>query len=98
MKFSNMLMGGAVRREVRTCAFFITGAPKSNNNSSIVGFHLFYIFMNIPRDSKGRYVRTNSQNFVKIPTNLYGGGNTPTTNSVERYRRTHVGSSSTWKP
>ena len=54
--------------------------------------------MNRPRDSKGRYVRTSSQNFVKIPTNLYGGRNTTTTNSVERYRRTHIGSSSTCRP
>ena len=54
--------------------------------------------MNRPRDSKGRYVRTSSQNLVKIPTNLYGGQNTPTTNSTKRYQRTHVGSSSTWKP
>ena len=54
--------------------------------------------MNIPRDSNGRYVRTISKNLVKIPTNLYGGWNTPTNNSVERYRRTHIGSSSTWKP
>ena len=54
--------------------------------------------MNIPRDSKGRYVRDNSKNFIKIPTNLYGGWNTPTTNSTEWYRRTHIGSSSTWKP
>ena len=54
--------------------------------------------MNRRRDSKGRYVRTSSQNLIKIPTNLYGGRNTPTTNSAERYRRTHIGSSSTWKP
>ena len=54
--------------------------------------------MNRPIDSKGRYVRTSSQNLVKIPTNLYGGRNTPTTNSTERYQRTHIGSSSTWKP
>ena len=54
--------------------------------------------MNRPRNSKGTYVRTNSQNFVKIPTILYGDRNTPTTNSAERYQRTHVGSSYTWKP
>ena len=54
--------------------------------------------MNRLRDLRGRYVRTSSQNLVKIPTNLYGGRNTPTTNSAERYRRTHKGSSSTWKP
>ena len=33
--------------------------------------------MNKPRDLKGRYIRTNSQNFVKIPTNLYGGCHVP---------------------
>ena len=54
--------------------------------------------MNRPRDLKGRYVRTSSQNFVKIPTNIYEGHNTPTTNSVERYRKTDIGSSSSWKP
>ena len=54
--------------------------------------------MNKPRDSKGRYVRTSSQKIVKIPTNLYGGQNTTTTNSEERYRIKRVGSSSTWKP
>ena len=54
--------------------------------------------MKKPRDSKGRYVRDNSQNLIKIPTNLYGGQNNPTTNSSESYRRTKIGSSSTWKP
>ena len=54
--------------------------------------------MNIPRDSKGRYIRDNSENLIKIPTNLYRGKNTPTTNSAERYHTTHIGSSSTWKP
>ena len=53
--------------------------------------------MNMPRDSKGIYVRPSSQNLIKIPTNLYGGRNTPITNSAERYQRIHVGSSSTWK-
>ena len=53
--------------------------------------------MNRPRDSRGRYVRANYQNLIKIPSNLYGGRNTPTTNSAERYRRKHVGSNSTWK-
>ena len=54
--------------------------------------------MNRPRDLKGRYVRTSSQNFVKIPNKIYGGRNTPTTNLTERYRKTHVGSISSWKP
>ena len=54
--------------------------------------------MNRPRDLKGRYIITSSQKFVKIPTNLYEGRNTPTTNLAERYRNTHVGSSSSWKP
>ena len=53
--------------------------------------------MNRPMDSKGRYVRTSSQNFIKVPTNLYGGRNTPTTKSAERYQKTHIGSSSSWK-
>ena len=52
----------------------------------------------MPRDYKGRYFRTSSQNLIKIPTNLYGGWNTPITNSTERNKRTHIGSSSTWKP
>ena len=54
--------------------------------------------MNIPGDSKGRYIRDNSQNLIKIPTNLYEWWNNPTTNSTERYQRTHIGSSSTWRP
>ena len=54
--------------------------------------------MNIPRDSKGRYVRTISQNSVKIHTNLYEGHATPTTNSTERYQKTHIGSISYWIP
>ena len=54
--------------------------------------------MNRPRDSKGRYVRSSSQKSVKIPTNLYGGRATPTTNSAERYQKTHVGSISSWIP
>ena len=54
--------------------------------------------MNIPIDSKGRYVRTISQHSIKIPPNIYEGCNTPTTNSVARYRKTDVGSSSSWKP
>ena len=54
--------------------------------------------MNRPRDSKGRYVRTSSQYFVKIPTNLYGGRATPTANSTERHQRIHEGTSPTWKP
>ena len=53
--------------------------------------------MNRPKDSRDRYIRAKSQNLIKIPTNLYGGQNTPNTNSVERYRRTHVGSSSSWR-
>ena len=54
--------------------------------------------MNRPRDSKGRYVRVNSQNLIIIHTDLYGGRKTPTTNSAERYRKTHIGSSSSWRP
>ena len=54
--------------------------------------------MNKPRDLKGRYVRTSSQKFIKIPTNLYGGRATPTTKSTERYWKTHIGSSSSCKP
>ena len=54
--------------------------------------------MNKPRDSKGRYIRTSSQNSVNIPTNIYAGHATPTTNSSERYQKIHTGSSSTWKP
>ena len=54
--------------------------------------------MNKPRDPKGRYIRDNSQGLIKIATNLYEGWNTPTTNLVERNRRTHIGSSSRWRP
>ena len=74
-----------------------TCALKYNSSSiSSIGFPLFYFFMNGLRDSMDRYARDNSQNLIKIPTNIYGEQNTPTTNSSERYWRTHIGSSSTW--
>ena len=90
-----------VRREVRTCAFVITGGPQSSSsgsNTSSIVFPSDLFLMNRPRDSKGRYVRTSSQNLIKIPTYLYEGRNNPTINSTERYQRTHIGSSSTWIP
>ena len=54
--------------------------------------------MNKPRDFKGIYIKMSSQNLIKIPINLYGGRNIPTTKSIERHLRTHIGSISTWKP
>ena len=48
------------------------------------------------RDPQGRFVKIGK--LIEIPTNFYMGRNTPTTNSVERYRKTPVGSSSTRKP
>ena len=48
------------------------------------------------RDPQGRFVKTGK--LIEIPTNFYRGHNTPTTNSVERYQKTPVGGSSTWKP
>ena len=48
------------------------------------------------RDPHGRFVKT--RKLIEIPTNFYRGCNTPTTNSIERYRKTSVGSNSTLKP
>ena len=48
------------------------------------------------RDPQGRFVNTGK--LIEIPTNFYMGCNNSTTNSAERYRKTHIGSSSTLKP
>ena len=48
------------------------------------------------RDPQGRFVKTGK--LIEIPTNLYRGHNTPTTNLAERYWKTPIGSSSTQKP
>jgi len=39
--------------------------------------------MNKPRDSKGRYVKTNPKLPTKVSYNLFGGRNIPPINSVE---------------
>jgi hypothetical protein len=39
--------------------------------------------MNKPRDPKGRYIKTNPKIPTKVPSNLFGGRNTPSINSVE---------------
>ena len=48
------------------------------------------------RDPQGRFVKTGK--LIEIPTNFRRGRNSPTTNSLERYRKTPIGSSSTLKP
>jgi hypothetical protein len=53
--------------------------------------------MNKPRDPKGRYVKTNPKLPTKVPSNLFGGRNTPSINSAERYQKVQVGDSSTQK-
>jgi hypothetical protein len=53
--------------------------------------------MNKPRDPKGRYVKTNLKLPTKVPSNLFGGRNTPSINSAEWCRKVQVGDSSTKK-
>ena len=48
------------------------------------------------RDPQGGFVKT--EKFIEVSTNYHRGRNSPTTNSPERYRKTHIGSSSTLKP
>ena len=48
------------------------------------------------RDPQGRFLKTGK--LIEIPTNIHSGHNTPTTNSAERYRKTPIGSSYTYKP
>ena len=47
--------------------------------------------MKKPRDPKGRYVKTNPKLPTKVPSNLFGGRNTPSINSVEWYWKVQVG-------
>jgi hypothetical protein len=49
--------------------------------------------MNKPRDPKGRYIKTKPKLLIKVPSNLFGGRNTPPINFAERYQK--VGDSST---
>jgi hypothetical protein len=53
--------------------------------------------MNKPRDPKGRYVKTNPKLPTKVPSKLFGGRNTPSINSAERYQKVQVGDRSTHK-
>ena len=48
------------------------------------------------RDPQGRFVKT--RKLIEIPTNYHRGHNSPTINSLERYRNTPIGSSSNLKP
>ena len=52
--------------------------------------------MSILRYPQGRFVKT--EKLIEVPTNYRRGGNSPTTNSPERYRKMPIGSSSTLKP
>ena len=52
--------------------------------------------MRILRDPQGRFF--NIGKIIEIPTNFYRGCNNSTTNSIERYRKTPIESSSTLKP
>jgi hypothetical protein len=48
--------------------------------------------MNKPRDPKGRYIKTKPKLPIKVPSNLFGGRNTPPINSIERYQKIGVSS------
>jgi hypothetical protein len=48
--------------------------------------------MNKPRDPKGRYIKTKPKLSIKVPSNLFGGRNTPPINSIERYWKIGVSS------
>ena len=48
------------------------------------------------RDPQGRFVKTGK--LIEIHTNYCRGRISPTTNSLERYRKTPIGSSSTLEP
>ena len=47
-------------------------------------------------DPQGRFVKT--RKFIEVSTYYRRGGNSPTTNSLQRYRNTPIGSSYTLKP
>ena len=55
------------------CICYNSTPKYSSSSISSIGSLLVQFFMKIPRDSKGRYIRANSQNLIKIPTNLYEG-------------------------
>ena len=46
--------------------------------------------MNKPRDPKGRYIKTKPIFLTKVPSDLFGGRNTPLINSIDRYRKVGV--------
>jgi hypothetical protein len=48
--------------------------------------------MNKPRDPKGRYIKTKPNLSTKVPSNLFGGRNTPPINSTDRYQKVGVSS------
>jgi hypothetical protein len=48
--------------------------------------------MKKPRDPKGRYIKTKPNLLTKVPSNLFGGRNTPPVNSVDRYQKIGVSS------
>jgi hypothetical protein len=48
--------------------------------------------MNKPRDPKGRYIKTKTKLSIKVPSNLFGGRNTPPISSAEQYRKIRVSS------
>jgi hypothetical protein len=39
--------------------------------------------MNKPRDPKGRYIKTKPKFSTKVPSDLFGGRNTPLINSAD---------------
>ena len=51
--------------------------------------------MSILIDPQGRFI--NTEKLIEIPTNYRRGHNSPNTNSIEQYRKTPIGSSSTLK-
>ena len=52
--------------------------------------------MSILRDPQGRLIKT--EKLIEVPTNYHRRRNSPTTNSLEMYRKTPIGSSSTLRP
>ena len=52
--------------------------------------------MNRLRDPQGIFIKVGKS--IDISANFSRGCNTPTTNSLERYRKTLEGSNSAWKP
>ena len=69
-----------------------------SNPATVVAYIFFSLkfFLSTLRDPQGIFVNTGK--LIEVPTNYHMGCNSPTTNSLERYRKTPIGSSSSLKP